>query len=480
MNLQQFLLTLRARFGVFGIVLAVTIAVAVLTSLVMPKSYKATVSLLMDAKNEQSLGNALQPLIIPQEKLSYMQTQMDILTSKKVAGKVVEDLKLADNPAKRTAFADHAGGAGSIEDWLVKDLLDHLKVETSQSNVIKVSASSTDPRFSAAVANAFAKAYIDRVLELRVGPTREAAEWFNEQLKSLRASVENAQDILTDYRKLHGIVSDDERSDVDNARLSTLSEEAAKAQAQTYQWDVRAQQAGELLEKHESADRLPEVLDNPFIQKLKMSILEGEAKLRNLSAQYGSNYPLYQQQAAENRSLREKLDSETKKLLQGVESSARQSRLRESELKNAIAGQRAAVLDQRDNRNELAVLKHNVESAMQAYDTAKQRFVVNQVESRANQTNVIVLDPAVPPSRPSRPNILLNTVLSAIVGAMLGIGVVMLLEMLDRRVRSPKDLELDGLELDVPLLGEINTWRHSGGGLFPGSASHNSRLPNPG
>src|SRR5206468_8637385 len=164
-------------------VLAATILAATVASLLLPKSYKATVSLLVDAKDEQSLSNALRPLILPQERLSYLQTQMDIITSKKVTRKVVQDLKLAESPSTRADFEDQAGGKGSVEDWLVDSLLSKLKVETSQSSIIQVTFSSADPRHSAGIANAFAKGYIDTMLELRVEPTRQAAEWYDEQLK---------------------------------------------------------------------------------------------------------------------------------------------------------------------------------------------------------------------------------------------------------------------------------------------------------
>jgi len=131
-SIQQFLLALRARFGVFSIVLVATVLAATVTSFLLPKSYRATVSLMVDAKNEQSLSNVL-PLMLPQEKLSYLQTQLDIITSKRVARKVVQDLKLAENPATRAAFEKAAGDYGSIEDWLVEGLLSRLKVETSQA-----------------------------------------------------------------------------------------------------------------------------------------------------------------------------------------------------------------------------------------------------------------------------------------------------------------------------------------------------------
>jgi chain length determinant protein EpsF len=455
-SLQQFLLALRARFGVFATVLAATVLAAIVASLLLPKSFKATVSLLVDAKDEQSLSNVLRPLILPQERLSYLQTQMDIITSKKVARKVVQDLKLAESPSTQAAFEEEAGGGGSIEDWLIESLLKKLKVETSQSNVIQVSFSAADPPHSAAIANAFAKAYVNTMLELRVEPTREAAAWFDEQLKSLRANLEDAQAKLTDYHRQHGIVSDDERVDVDNTRLGVLSEQVLRAQEQTLQWNTREQQARKFLEQGGSPDRLPDVLDNPFIQRLKTDLLQGEAKLQELATQYGSNYPQYQRRLSENRSLREKLDAEMRKIVAGIESSARQSRQREAELRRVLAAQHARVLGLKENRNELTVLKRNMESAERTYDTAMQRFVVSQVDSRASQTNVTVLSPAAVPRKPSRPNIILNIALSWVVGTMLGIGVVILMETFDRRVRSRGDFDN---AWNAPLLGVLNAWR---------------------
>src|SRR6202040_76023 len=122
-------------------------------------------------------------------------------------------------------LAEEEGNGSSKEDRLVEGLLKKLKVETSQSNVIEVSFSSSDPRFAMQVANAFAKAYVDTMLELRVEPAREAAAWFDEQLKGLRANLEDAQVKLTDNHQRQKIVSADERLDVENSRLATLSDE---------------------------------------------------------------------------------------------------------------------------------------------------------------------------------------------------------------------------------------------------------------
>lgn len=474
MNLYQFLSALRARASLFAFLLLVTVLAATLVSLLLPRIYTATVSLLLDAKEEQSLSTALRPLVSSQERASYLQTQLDIITSEKVARKVVDDLKLAQRAVSANALEDVAKHGGSIEDKLVEVLMQDLKVDTSQSSVIRLSVSSRDARYSAEVANAFAKAYIDTMLELRVEPAQKAAAWFDEQLKSLRANLEDAQAKLTDYHQRRGIVAADERLDVENTRLAGLSDQVVRAQEQTFEWKSREEQARESLSQGGSPANLPEVMDNPFIQKLKQDVMQGETKLRELSAHYGPNYPQYQRQVEENESLREKLDAEMKTFVAGIQSSARQSRQREAGSRRAMAAQSARVLGLKENRNELTVLRRNVESAERAYDTAMQRSVVSLVDSRANQTNVMVLNPAGVPRKHSSPKIPLNIALSVVVGTILGIVMVMLLEALDRRVRSRSDLELD-----VPLLAVLNQPRPAGRRLGLPDRSRRA-LPNPG
>jgi chain length determinant protein EpsF len=404
-----------------------------------------------------------------------MQTQMDIITSARVARKVVQDLKLADSPASREAFQKEAEGTGPIENWLAENLLRRLKVETSQSSVIQVSFSSADPRFSALVTNAFAKAYINTMLELRVEPMQQAAVWFDEQLKGLRTNLEDAQTKLTDYHRQQGIISADERLDVENARLGELSSQLVKTQEQAFDLEIRERQARDIRKRGASPDKLPDILSNAYVQKLNADLLQGEVKLQELATQYGANHPQYQRQASEIQGLRDKLDAEMRKVVAGLENSKRQSRQREAELQGAMAAQRARLLELKEHRNQLTVLTRDMESAQRTYESAMQRSVISQVEGRASQTNVALLTPAVAPLAPTSPKVALNIALSVVVGTMLGIGLVILMEMFDRRVRSPDDLEHSP---NVPLLAVLNARLPAGPPLLGRLSVARQALPN--
>jgi chain length determinant protein EpsF len=289
------------------------------------------------------------------------------------------------------------------------------------------------------MANAFAKSYIATNLEMRISPAQLTAEWFGGQLKTLRENLEQARNKLTTYQRAKGIVSADERLDVENARLNELSSQSLVMQAQAIDSEKRERQAAAFLASG-SLDTLPEVLSNPFIQNLKSDILKSEANLKQLSSQVGVNHPLYRRAQEELESLKAKLTDEVRKIAVGLANSHQVNQQREARLRADLATQKARVLSLKQVRDELDVLTRDVDSAQRAYDTAAQRLTQSSLESQANQTNITILSPAVPPLRPSFPNMGLNVALAVVIGSMLGVGFALLRELLDQRVRRTEDL----------------------------------------
>jgi chain length determinant protein EpsF len=466
MTIKQFLLALRGRYWIFLALMAGTIAAAVIVSLVLPKTYVSTVSLFVDNPDQQTLAGQVTDA---RAKIGYMQTQVDLIQSQRVAHKVAENLKLHESPDAQRAFKE-SGARGDIRDWIGSSLMQGLKVESTQSSVINLSYSANDSKFAAMVADAFAKAYMDVTLALRVEPNKQAANWFDEQLKGLRDSLEQAQGRLAAFQREKGIIATDERVDVENARLAELSSQSLQATNATYDSATRLGQTRSNTPK----ESLPEVLANPLVQTLKGEVLRGEAKLMELSTRLGPNHPQYQQQVAENQAMRSRMNAEIARVVGGVESATAQSAAREAALKRDLAAQRARVVELRDARAQASTLQRDVDTAQRAYEAALQRSIVNRVEGGARQTNVAVLSPALEPSRPAKPNVRLNIALGVIVGILLGLGAVFLLEILDRRVRSAGDLDLGAI--DAPVLGTLQTWQPSqllGG--FGGARA----LPNP-
>jgi chain length determinant protein EpsF len=469
MDLNQFMLALRARRKAFMLVLLVTIAAAVAVALVIPKKYVSKASLLVDMRDEQTLSGPSP--ITPRAIVGYLQTQVDIITSGKVAQMVVRDLKLAQQPGVREDWERATGGMGSIEAWLASQLLRRVKVDTSASSVITVEYSASDPRVAAQVANAFARAYMQTALALRTEPTREAAEWFEDQLKGLRANVQQAQERLANYQKQKGIVLAGERYDLENARLAELSTQYLAARNATYDAATRQRQAGD-----GSPDALPEVMASASVGGIKADLVRAEARLQEMANDLGPNHPAYRLQMATISSLRDKLAGEMRRVVASLGSVAAQQRRREQELKNALDAQQERILAMKDARIEMAVLSRDVESAQRAYDAALGRFMTARIESRAKQTNIAVLTPASEPIAPTHPKVRLISAIAVFGGLLLAAGTVFLLEMLDRRVRSRFDLES---RIGVPSLGSLSRWQPSGSRLLPAPPRTATALPHP-
>src|SRR3954453_1052170 len=128
MDLNQYLLALKARRKAFITVLAATVFTAIVVALLIPKRYDAVATILIDARDEQTLAPAR---MAPRERAGYIFTQMELISSGKVAQKVVRDLKLAQQPGLREHCEKDTGGVGSIEEWLPRRPPPKVKGDTA-------------------------------------------------------------------------------------------------------------------------------------------------------------------------------------------------------------------------------------------------------------------------------------------------------------------------------------------------------------
>lgn len=448
MNLGQFFLVLRARWLTALVVLLASVALAGGISLLLPKKYTATATVIVDFKAPDPVTGALLPMLP-----GYLATQVDVIESHRVAVKAIKSLKLDENAALKQQFMEATNGRGNVADWAADLVANGLSVKPSkESSVLEIAYKGADPRFAAALANAFAQAYIDTNLELRVEPARQTAVWFDKRAKSLRESLEKAQAKLSVYQRAKGFTAADERVDLEMARLSELSVQYSAAQAQAADAISRQRQLNEFLARGAGPEALPDVLANPLLQNLKAQLVATEARLQQVSSQLGANHPEVKRLDADIASQREKLRDEIKVVSEGIGNQGRLAQKREAELRNAVADQKARLMKMNEGRDELTVLMREVDSAQRAYDVAMQRFTMTSLESQSNQTNVLLLTPAVEPLEPSSPKILLNMLVAAFLGTILGVGLAFARELFDGRVRSAQSVQ--GLP-DMPLIGVL-------------------------
>jgi chain length determinant protein EpsF len=446
MNFQQFLSILWARRKIAVLVLVLVVTATLVVSLLWPKSYKASTDLVLNYKGADPVtGMAVPAQLMP----GYMPTQVEIISSQRVALKVVDTMGFDRSPVVRQQFQDATNGEGNIRDWLADSLLKSLDVKPSrEASIITIGYEGNDPKFVAMLANAFAEAYVQTTLQLKVEPSRQAAIWFNGQVKTLREDLNKAQAKLSAYQQETGIISVDERMDVESGRLAELSTQVVAAQSQAYDMASRQKQ----LSNSKRLDENPDIMNNPLILNLKAELSRAESKFAELSQRLDRNHPQYRAAQAELENLHHKLQAELEIASSSMGSARNISQQRESELRGALAKQKARVLQLKQQRDQIAVLQRDVENAQRALDVGMQRFTQTNMEGQANQTDVAILNPAITPLKPSKPRVMLNVLIAVFGGTIFAVALALLAEMLDRRVRAPEDLLL-GLEL--PVLGVL-------------------------
>ena len=436
MSLRQLLLIIHARLRLISTVFIAIVLVVVIVSVILPKRYTATATLVIDAKGLDPVTGVMLPY---QLTPGYLATQEAIIGSHSVSVRVVKALRLQDVPVLQRQFAS-SGGGGDISDYIAAVLLKNLTVKPElNTNLVDVSFEASNPKFAAIVANAFAKAYIQTNLDLKTQPAQQNETWYESQVAHLRNRLQDAQSRLSSYQQKHGLVVSATQVDLENSRLADLSGQLVSAQASSI----------EATSNQRETPNLPDVVDNPIIQSLTPELATLDAKVAELSKTLGPNNPQLQSVLAQRNAIRRQIANAYQVAEKSMVATAKARRTRVIEMERAVAAQKASALKIKGERDQVALLQQDVQNAKLTYDAAMQRMSQNSLEAKSVQTDIAVLDFATPPVTPSSPKILLNSLIAVFLGTFCGVGLAFTIEMVDRRVRSVEDIQE---AIDLPIL----------------------------
>ena len=441
MDPSQYLRIVWARkWLALGLFLFVAVA-GIVATLLWPKQYTGQSSLIIEMRIDPALGALAPALAAP----SYMATQVEVLKSDRVASRAVKILGVERSPTAVAQWREATKAKIPLERYFANVLEKGLAVEPSKgSSIINLNYTAADPIFAQAAANAFAQAYMDVSVDLRIAPARQSATFLEDQSKTLRANLEKAQATLSAFQQSKGIVVSDERLDQENARYSALLGQLAVAQAERVETTTRQRNTG--------TETSPDILQSGSVQSLKSQLAAAETKLSEASNQLGKNHPTRQQLEVQVAELQRQLAAEIRRVSGGASVSNRGSSQKVAELQTLVDEQKKLLLSLRADKDQIAVYVRDVESAQRSYDAVAMRLIQNNMEGQNNQANTRILSPAVEPIEPSRPKVLVGIVASLVGGLILGLGAALAREAVDRRVRRPEDLIVTA---GVPVIGVL-------------------------
>lgn len=436
MALGQILRIVWARKWLILALFALVAAAGIAFVVTQQKQFIAETSLLVEMRPDPALGALSPSLAAP----GYLQTQVEVIRSERVAARAVKILGVERSAGAVAQWREATAAKIPLERYFADVLKGSMLVEPlAGSNIIEVRFASPDPIFAQAAANAFAQAYLDVSVELRIAPARQSATFLEDQVKNLRTNLEDSQGKLSKFQQTKGIVVSDERMDQENARYNALLTQLALAQSERVELSARQRNSG--------SETSPDVLASGAVSSLKGQLSAAETKLTEISAVVGKNHPARQQLEAQIGELRQQLATETRRVAGGAATSSRSSGQKIGELQSMVDAQKKQLLALRNDRDQISVLVRDVETSQRAYDAVTARIGQLNLEGQNNLANTRLLSPAIEPLVPTKPKIPQGVIVSLLAALAVAFGVAFALELFDRRIRSIDDLA------GVPVLG---------------------------
>lgn len=441
----------------------ILVAVAAGTLLMTP-IYRASLTLQIE-RNEAKVVEiqAVTPTEGPGDTKDFYQTQYELLKSRTLAQRVIDQLDLAQNPTftqKNKSLLEYIGLGDAADEKeerrvnadqqspLVERFLRQLTIEpVRNSRLVKVHFESSDAQLASRVVNALAQVFISLSLERRMDASSYAKTFLQERLEQVKAKLEDSEKDLVKFAREQSIIKVDEKeASIDSQTLQEFTIALAKAQTERIQAEaVFGQIQG-------SRNQVPDVLQNPTIQRLKETKAKLEADYQDGLKIYKAAYPKMLQLEAQIAEVQAKINEEIDNVRFAVTAAYEAAKTKESMLAGKLQQSKTALLDVQDRSIQYNILKRETDTNRQLYEGLLQRLKEVGVAGGVGLNNIAVVDRAEIPDRPHKPRLPLNLLIGAFLGLFGGIALAFLFEHLDDTVKHGEDLER---LLGLPVLGVI-------------------------
>jgi polysaccharide biosynthesis transport protein len=439
--------------------LLTVVTVVTIASFKMKPVYEAAARVEVDRESQTLLpfqGPSSYEEIVDME--NYLETQAKILQSETLALQTIKSMDLGRYPefgGTANSLVWTHGRSAQARPAILSSFLGRLSVRrVPNSRLIEVGFEAEDPQLAAQVVNAHLQEFIEQNFRSKYDATTQASNWLSGELEELRIKVEKSEDARIAYERQNQIWRTNEKQDITTDKLGDLSKAVTNAQMQLAEKEALYRMA-----VSGNVDALPAAQGNPVIQELTRHKAELDEQYLVAVDQYGPNYPKVLRLAAQQKEIGANLEKARKTIIETVEQDFNTTRDRVELLQQNLDRQKAEANDMAEKLVQYQILQHDAESNKQLYDGLLQKLKEAGITAGLKSGNIRIVDPALTPSSPSRPQKARNILLAFLVGLVGGVGLALFREYLDNTVKSPDDVEsLTGLPslAVVPSLPGLN------------------------
>jgi polysaccharide biosynthesis transport protein len=366
----------------------------------------------------------------PVRDRQYFNTQLNVLHSREIAGRVVDKLKLQDRPEFQAA-PDAVGL-----------FLTSVAVEPiPETYVVEVRITHNNPEDAALWANTLADLYMDYSIEGQVEAAKRAYKWVNERLAETQSGMEKAQDkLLKSYQGQDLFVPEGSVSAITTS-ITKLTEDHIQAQARRIELEAQLGEFGDARRRGNGSDAIPQVGGDQVVAELNAKVQSLALDLARLREKYKEGHPEVQKVQVQMQQLRKDKQARVAQIEASLRTEYRQLQRKEAELKAAIDDHKSRAADQSLKMTELESLKKQADSAAGLYSVLLQKLNETNIAASIQNNNVRLLDKAVVPTQPVWPRKRQIALVGVLGGLLLGAGFVLLRDALDNTLKDADDVE---------------------------------------
>lgn len=426
--------------------------------------YMASTRLLIDTRH--------QDLASPQSDgaffldTSAIDSQVELIKSRAILVKTVDNLKLYDVPAfngsAQTPWELFTADLWRMLGWkpaqtpvLSQEQRQRIAIailgagvganRVGRSYIIQISFQSTSREWAARVANGLGEAYIEDQLDSKYASTRRATVWMQERINELRNQANEAEREVLRYRAENNIIDVGQGGTLANQQLNDTAQQMMKARAETAEARVRLDRLTQIMNSARSGimpeATVTEINSNPIIARLRSTFVDVQKRENDISSRFGRDHVQAVALRNEMRGLQESMVNELRRVVETVRSDYEIAVARENGIRSAFDD----FVKLSTAAGEAKIPLRELETSAQSYRGLYDSFLSQQAQANQRitfpKTEARVISPASMPWAPVAPNVNRVGMMAILAGAMLGVAAAFAREQLDRVFRTPQQVE---------------------------------------
>jgi polysaccharide biosynthesis transport protein len=464
------------------------------SSLMQPAQYTAK-ALLMISAPQSRIGDIDQTVNNPIPDSGFIDSQIEILRSRRLAGLVVDKLNLEGDPAWNAALRQpgllqtvkrsvqsfiafmppkksalpNAGAPSAAREGVIRAVQDSISAKRrGLTYVIEVAATTRDPQQAARLANGVLDAYFQNDLLMRFSAAQKSSEWLSQRIGDLRTQVEQKESAVEVYRAKYGLLTSSGTL-LTEQQVSGLQGMVMTARADLAEKEARYRQLQKLQSTGGDVDSMSGALVSSTISELRTRAAEIDGRQADLERKYGEKHPALDAVRTERARIEEQIRQEVARIARNLEGEVEVARSRLASLQgttNSVEGRLAA---NNEGGVKLRELERDAAATRVMYENFLKRAQEISEAQTMTDTDAKVVSEAATPDSPSSPNLPQAAFIALLVAGVLGVAAGLMIEMFDEGLEG---LEDTARETGKPWIGSLQNIRRSAIERLPSQDRH--------